>query len=479
MRLRLLDNTNLRRLLDNVLASGLSTNSGIYAGVDPELSMKINERGEYEYIGVDDHYRGPADKLLQVSAFGGVAPNEDEIAQALYGSQTGVQHDVIAGYFLGTSAGWVDEPGFRSGSSSGGVATWVLCELMKRGEIDGVVHLKEGGPEGQLFTYQVSRSVDEVRAGAKTRYYPGELSTVLREIRNVPGRYAVVGIPSFIYELRLLQRIEPVFRERIVYTIGLICGHQKSANYARYLAWRGGILPEMLRSIDFRKKIAQEPANQYSTEIVGLVDGVEEAKIISQKDLFGTDWGLGFFKSSFSDFTQDALNETADLALGDAWLPRYTPDGRGTNIIIARDSRLSDLLDEGRASGKLHLEQVPLNDVVRSQTSLIRQSVLEVPYRFGYLERAGVRTPSIRRTGLTVDLSLARRLIQRIRLVTSQASHSAYIDAAREGSLTSFDRQMIRLSQRYKFVQRVAKVQNLVSRGPRAVLGAMAKRSRL
>jgi len=440
--------------------------------------MKLNERGEYEYVGLDDAYDGPADKLLEVSAFGGASPDEDEIARQLYGSQDQVKYDAIAGFHVGAFAGWDSDAAARGNGSSGGLATWVLCQLMSVGKIDGVVHLKPGGPEGQLFTYQISRSVDEVRAGAKTRYYPGELSSALREIREVPGRYAVVGIPSFIYELRLLQRSDPLFQERIAYTIGLICGHQKTANYATYLAWRGGVEPGTLHSIDFRKKVPGEPANRYSTELSGVIDGVVQTKVVPQTDLFGTDWGLGFFKSNFSDFTQDALNETADLVLGDAWLPRYSQDGRGTNVVLVRDLRLLEVLKAGFAKGQVYLEEVPLSDIVGSQSSLVRQSILEVPYRFRYLARRCEATPPVRRNDIQPNLGFDRRMTQRVRVSTSRQSHNAYIDATTLHDLAAFDRTMEPLARRYRRTQTITKVQRLLSKGPRAVLRAVAKRIR-
>lgn len=468
--------SELQRLLRDVIGAGMSTNSGIYAGIDPALTMKLNARGEYEYIGLDETYAGSAAALLAVSAFGGVGPDEEDIARELYSSQEDAEFDVIAGHYVGAFAGWdADERG-RADGSSGGLATWVLSALLEQGEIDGVVHLKPGGPDGQLFSYQISRSVAEVRNGAKTRYYPGELSSVLREIREVPGRYAIVGIPSFIYEVRLLQRADPLFRERILYTVGLICGHQKTANYASYLAWRGGVEPGTLRSIDFRKKVIGEPANRYSTELIGTFDGVEKTKVVPQTELFGTDWGLGFFKSNFSDLTQDALNETADIVLGDAWLPRYEMDGRGTNVVLVRNSRLKSLILDGARAGQLHLEDIPIDDVIDSQKSLVRQSILEVPYRFRYLARRSERLPAVRRKGLTTDLSYVRRMTQRARVAASRGSHGAYAEAANGGELSVFDKRMSALIRQYKFAQRLARVQRLLSKGPNGILRAVLKR---
>src|SRR3546814_17649672 len=80
-----------------------------------------------------------------------------------------------------------------------------------------------------LFRYQISRTAEEIRRGAKSRYYPIELSAVIDQIRAVPGRYAVIGIPCFIKAIHLLRAKDAVLRDRIAFTLGLYCGHMKSA----------------------------------------------------------------------------------------------------------------------------------------------------------------------------------------------------------------------------------------------------------
>jgi len=437
--------------------------------------MRLNKRGEYEYIGLDTYYNGPVSELLRVSAFGGMAPDEESVAADLYASQDGVSYDPISGYSVGSFAGWTEEGDLRAAGSSGGLTTWLLGELLRLGHVDGIVHMRTGGPEGQLFTYQISRTLEDIRAGAKSRYFPGEMSDVLREIHQVPGHYAVVGIPSFIYEIRLLQRTDPLFRDRIRYLVGLICGHQKTANYADYLAWRAGIPPGGLRSIDFRKKVPGEPADRYSTEFIAKIDGVDRTCALPQTKIFGTDWGLGFFKSNFSDLTQDAFNETADIVLGDAWLPEYTADGRGTNVVLVRDRFLLDLLMRGAASGCIYLERIGVDRVVRSPASLVRQSILEAPYRLALLAKRGEPTPVLRRSPAE-RLPAPRKAVQRMRVLTSRASHSAYLAALQSGSLDAFDRVMRPLAVRYRLAQRADHLQRALARGPRHVASAVLHR---
>jgi coenzyme F420-reducing hydrogenase beta subunit len=287
---------------------------------------------------------------------------------------------------------------------------------------------------------------------------------VLKEIRQLEGKFALVAIPSIVYEVRLLQRLDSSYKDRISVIIGLICGHQKTANYAEYLGWKMGVAPGNLQSIDFRRKIEGMPANSYSTEVTGVIDGQLQTKVAKQNELPGTDWGLGFFKSNFSDFTEDALNECADLVVGDAWLSKYTADSRGTNIILTRSSSLLKILESGNQRGDIHLETLTVGDLLRSQTSLIRQNVEEIGYRFSYLQRKGWRVPYRLRRASPERIALLRKAIQRARFKTSQTSHIAYLKARAQGDLQVFDETMRPLTKNYRRIQRLTKVRNKLSR---------------
>src|SRR3546814_14564207 len=80
------------------------------------------------------------------------------------------------------------------------MVSWFAAELLRTGLVDGVAHVIAANPEEDqcFFRYQISRTAEEIRRGAKSRYYPIELSAVIDQIRAVPGRYAVIGIPCFI-----------------------------------------------------------------------------------------------------------------------------------------------------------------------------------------------------------------------------------------------------------------------------------------
>lgn len=99
----------------------------------------------------------------------------------------------------------------------------------------------------------------------------------------------------------------------------LVSDHLKSAHYAQSLAWQMGIAPQELEGIDCRVKEPSQPANRYSP----YAKGSSDEKVEPTNQLFGADWGAGAFRFRYKacDFCDDVFTETADVVLGNAWLP--------------------------------------------------------------------------------------------------------------------------------------------------------------
>jgi coenzyme F420-reducing hydrogenase beta subunit len=68
----------------------------------------------------------------------------------------------------------------------------------------------------------------------------------------VPGRYAVVGVPCLIKAVQLLRREDPLMHSRIAFTLGLFCGHMKSARFVESVAWQMGVGVTEIQAVEFR-----------------------------------------------------------------------------------------------------------------------------------------------------------------------------------------------------------------------------------
>jgi coenzyme F420-reducing hydrogenase beta subunit len=308
--------------------------------------------------------------------------------------------------------------------------------MLRRGLVDGVAHVgavADPQADGRFFRYRISRGVDDLAAGAKSRYYPVEMSEVLHAIRATPGRYAVVGIPCFIKAIQLLRREDPVLRERIAFTLGLFCGHMKSARFLDSFARQLGVDPQEVVSADFRRKDASRPANWYTVQF-GLRDG----RSVWQDwfHLAEGDWGSGFFQNGACDFCDDVVAETADISFGDAWVEPYSQDGRGTNVVLVRSAVLQRIVAEGIADRRLQLEDVDADFVRRTQAAGLRQRREGLAYRLTW-PRAGLQ-PRKRVRPEAGAVVTRRRLVYRARAHISRFSRVLYRLAERCGQRRAY-----------------------------------------
>lgn len=310
--------------------------------------------------------------------FSPFAANEDVLAARLYPQARDV--DGLLGRYEAAYVGHAAEGDYRARGSSGGLVTWMAAELLSRGMVDGVAHVcaGSGGDDDRLFRYTLSRNLDALRAGAKSRYYPVELSGVLEDMRRVPGRYAVIGIPCFIKAVRLACDQDPVLRERIAYTLGLVCGHMKSARMAESFALQMGQDIGRAVAFDYRAKAPNRPANWYRAEMI-LPDGSRHGE--DWWHFVDGDWGAGFFQHPACNFCDDVVAETADIVFGDAWREPYSSDGRGTNVVLVRSPALLPLITAGIAEKRLFLDAVDSGFVISTQAAGFRQRREGLSYR--------------------------------------------------------------------------------------------------
>lgn len=434
--------------------------SGSCAVVEDNIKMELNEYGNYEETLIlnEDYELDPIVKYVSPNLNGEV--NESDIAKILYDKVNGINYDKRIGYYTSLYAGHVIEGDYRKIASSGGMGTWIFKELFEKDLIDGVIHVKENFDKSSsiMFQYEISRSIDEIKAGAKTKYYPVEFSKVLKDVREKPGRYAIIGIPSFIMAVRLLAEKDEVIKERIKFTVGLICGHQKSSKFAEAMAWQVGIKPGDLKHIDFRKKLLDRPANDYGVEMTGLIDGTEVNIVRPTQELLGQNWGQGYFKAESSDFTDDVMNETADITIGDAWLPEYTKDSKGNNIILVRNPVIDDLIKEGMKSGRLRLDIVDKETLFRSQAAHYRHTHDELAYRLYKKDKSSEWRPH-KRMKSSNNISFLRRKVQDLREEISTESHIVYKKAVELDDLDYFKTEMDNLSKKYNQLYRLMAIQ--------------------
>ena len=429
-----------------------SVRSGVCAVRNSKIRVGIDKYGQYFYKNINFLSKREKNELDMIDLMSVESPDESKIADDLYKQNKNIKYDNIVGYYQDLYAGYVAEGNYRRDGTSGGFATWILVKLFEEKLIDGVIHVKKNGDKKSsiLFTYQISKTKKEIINGAKSRYYPCELSEVLKLVKEHPGKYAITGIPEFITEVRLLSIRDVTIAESIVFYVGLICGHQKSMKYAESLAWQCGIKPGNLLDIDFRVKRKGKTAGEYLTRMSGMVEGREVTFLKEQSELFAAKWAwnTGLFKTNFSDYTDNAFNENADIVLGDAWVEEYTKDPNGNNIVIVRNSKISKIIRDAIKNKLVVVDKIDVETVKKSQQGLIHHTRDELPYRLYREGRYGRWVPK-KRVKPGDDLLVTRREIQDIRTRIASKSHQIYRRAVIMDDFNYFESKMQKLIKRY------------------------------
>lgn len=447
---------NFEKLFDKLVTSDYNFGTGVWSAVNDNIQMKMDDMGKYVPFPTKESHMFSNEEIELLEKVSIALNNKqiDRISKSLFSNIKNVRFDQRIGYYSELYVGHVVEGEFRKEGSSGGFGTWVLKELFEKNYIDGVIHVKETNSKEKLFKYDISTTVEEIVKGSKTRYYPVELSEVLKLVKEKPGSYAIIGLPSFISSVRLLSEVDPVINDRIKFTIGLVCGHQKTTKFGEFLAWQCGIEPGNLEKINFRKKLDNAPASSYAIQVTGKINGVQKTVVKEMKSLFGGDWGQGLFKIKASDFTDDVMNETADITLGDAWLPEYSKDSKGNNIIIVRNPIIHKILKEAITRKKINVDSVDSNTIYRSQISHYRHTQEELTYRI-YREKKNNEWVPETRVAIARNIPYFRKKIQNQREKIRNMAPLYYEEAVKKNDLSYFIKKMTPLTEQYKNLYRM------------------------
>ena len=371
--------------------------------------------------------------------------NEFTLARQLYDATN--SYDSKIGFYHKINCGRVIEGDFYDRGSSGGVAKWLLYSLLKHRMVDYViqVHNNHNQP-GKLFEYRIVSREDEIVNGAKSVYYPVEMSGVLDYIKNNPGRYVITGVPCFIKSIRLLQLNEPLLKERIKYCVGIFCGHLKSAYYPEMIGWQMGVRPEDLSYIDFRFKMEGKKANEKAVMVKSSKGRVAGPTVVH--NIFGTDYGHCFFSYTACEFCDDVIAETADISFGDAWLPEFLH--KGTSIVVSRNLELSAIIEQGVAEGKLEMVTATADQVYRSQEAGFRHRREGLAVRIYDRKKENIWVP-VKRYNEIVSDGLRKKIFRKRSRMT-RMSYLAFNNAKTRGRFSYFESVMQKEIRQYKLL---------------------------
>lgn len=351
------------RTVADIIRQDLCCGCGICAVACPAEAIHIAEHTKTGILGpiVDPERCTSCSACLAICP--GRAVDSAGLNRQVFGK---LPADIVIGNWDAIYVAWSTNMDIRLNSSSGGIATTLLCDLIDRGEIDGAVVVSTNPSNPLRPNALLASTPDQVKAACGSKYCPVSLDSGLAEVKKQPGRYAVVGLPCHLHGIRMLETRSEVLRERVVLHLGLMCGRNSTFLGTEYFLRNKGIEPGSVRTISYRAK-------GWPGQIcVTLRDGSESCFKRSTSDKSFT--GQRLFHSAFHfDFIQprcltcfDTLAAFADISLGDAWLPEIKREEKiGKSIIITRTAIGSQIVNSLLDREKIQV--VPL-DIARLES---------------------------------------------------------------------------------------------------------------
>lgn len=431
--------------LENVINNDYCVGCGACAYIS-NSEMEINEYGEY--IPSKNVLTYNDDKLEQTCPMLNPKLNEDFLAKNLFGLTN--LHDKVLGYFLDTFAAYVKEEDFREKGTSGGTTTWIVTELLKKGLIDGVIHVKENNRENlsdPFYKYGISYTEKEIRNASKTRYHVVEMNEVLSKIQNDGKKYAFIGVPCMIKTIRRLQLLDENFKNSIPYTISLVCGHLKSINWSLSLSWGAGIHPKNSKKIQYRTKGDDIPARAYVFKVEN------DKNEIIQKDsalVAGGKYNAGALMLKACEYCDDVIGETSDLTVGDAWLPRFEADDNGTNLLVVRNKEILNLLKNAKEDRRVELIKITKDEAINSQTGGYKQRREGLSYRLDRELKKGKWVPEKRIKVNEFSLTTARKKIYDERSKITELSRELFKKALTEDNYELYNNEIAKITKKLR-----------------------------
>jgi coenzyme F420 hydrogenase subunit beta len=266
------------------------------------------------------------------------------------------------GHFIESFIAHSKDPDIQERSTSGGLVTDILLHLLETQQIDGAVVIASDEKEIWKGKPIVARTRQELLGAMKSKYAISPTNTMFAEIRAMPGKYALVGLPCQIHGFRKAAELDQRINERVVLTIGLYC-HAAIEHDALRIIWQSLPLEKREQAVRYISRVGKHPGTPH----LELKDGslypvyFSEAKGYRPSSMEIINIVYRLYTPSRCLTCFDASAEFADIAIGDPWMAPPTDSVdfyKGWSFALVRTQRAKKIVDEVIAANKIVHEPV-------------------------------------------------------------------------------------------------------------------------
>ena len=329
--------TNMRRHRFCDSATCTSCGCCVYLSGDPNVRMVPTSDGYKPEFPAGFTFGDQTPRICP-----GLGIHYPDTYQAHYGCHpanwlTGIIQEVRTGY--------ASDPAIRLAGASGGVITRTLLHLLESGRIDGAILARQGVPAPMEAAAVIATTPDEILNCAGSVYIAVPMIPALAKL--IPSkRYAFVGTPEQTACLRALQHAGDARAKQVAYVLGPYTGTALTPQALQYY----------LRSNRVKKDDPVTSVKWRAGEWPGYLEITTAGGTVLRSPKVYYNFLIPFFVTTTSLLSMDFCNEFCDLAVGDAWSPKFENAGQGgVSVVVTRTPEMETIIQEMGAKGLLVL----------------------------------------------------------------------------------------------------------------------------
>ncbi len=266
-------------------------------------------------------------------------------------------------------------------SQSGGLVTATVKYLLETGKIDAAIMCRVEDSIEYTPKAVVVSSVDELYTCQKSSYVPIDIVSAMKQADQYQS-IAVVGTGCHIQGIRALQNFSKKYKEKVKYTLGLICDRTlcRTATDVLY----GGYFKDESKRLVWRDK----SLNYKNARILIKTTDNRTAQVPT--------WKRHKLKDPFTNprcrICFDKLNTGADIVFGDPWGMRNVDWKGGMSLVLTRSLKGSVVISEMAKNNIAELQDATLEEVLNGQH--IEKRKKDVSSALAFFQNRGWLVPS-------------------------------------------------------------------------------------
>jgi len=275
-------------------------------------------------------------------------------------------NDVFCESCLESYTAYSNDTMIRKNSTSGGLITNLITELIKNKEFDAAFVLDFDKFDGKPVRLKETHKIYEILKAAKSKYIPASVYHVIKTLETRDNRkYIITGTPCQIHGINKYVTKFNIHEENILF-LGLFCDKTLNLNIIQYLEDTYKKSNEKLIKFEFRTKEKHGwPGNSKIYFDSGRDIIIDRSVRMQLKK---------FFQLNRCLFCYDKLNKSADISFGDCYIAKEG-DFNGKSNVIVRTKKGKQIFD--KYSYLFSLEKVDVDEIRKSQHLMDKRDNLE------------------------------------------------------------------------------------------------------